>query len=157
MKGSSLGDWADSAIEGISSGDIRIGRWAYEPTSRSPPCWRSYMLVSMSRTIGKVISPTVSAKPGTGPTLIIWWTAGLSGIEAPAIRAIRGLQIPHAITTVVVAMSPLSVRTPVTWPSVTSIPVTSVWAEMVSAPISTAASRIRVPARSESTTPTPGV
>jgi len=42
----------------------------------SPPCWRSYMLVSMSRMIGYEISPTVSAKSGIGPTLIIWWTIG---------------------------------------------------------------------------------
>ena len=48
----------------------------------------------MSRTIGYVISPTVSASIGTGPTLIIWWTAGVSGIAAPAIAAIRGLQTP---------------------------------------------------------------
>ena len=85
---------------------MRIGRWAYEPTSRSPPCWRSYMLVSMSRTIGNSISPTVSANCGTGPTLIIWWTAGVSGIDAPAIRAIRGLQTPQAMTTVSASMSP---------------------------------------------------
>ena len=32
---------------------------------------------------------------GTGPTLIIWWTAGVSGIDAPAIFAIRGLQTPQ--------------------------------------------------------------
>ena len=70
------------------------------------------MFVSMSRTIGNSISPTVVANCGTGPTLIIWWTAGVSGMAAPAIRAIRGLQAPHAMTTVSAAMSPLSVRTP---------------------------------------------
>src|SRR5437016_5442775 len=40
----------------------------------------------MSRMMGYLISPTVSAKSGTGPTLIIWCTAGLSGIEAPDLR-----------------------------------------------------------------------
>ena len=34
---------------------------------------------------------------GTGPTSIIWCTAGVSGIDAPAIRAIRGLQTPQQI------------------------------------------------------------
>ena len=92
VNGSSVGDSADAAIDGMSSASMRIGRWAYEPTSRSPPCWRSYMFVSMSRTIGNLISPTVPANCGTGPTLIIWWTAGVSGIDAPAIRAMRGLQ-----------------------------------------------------------------
>ena len=52
VNGSSVGDSFDSAIEGMSSASIRIARWAYEPTSMSLPCWRSYMLVSMSRTIG---------------------------------------------------------------------------------------------------------
>ena len=46
------------------------------------------------------LAAVVSAKSGTGPTLIIWWTAGVSGIEAPAIRAIRGLHTPQAMTTV---------------------------------------------------------
>ena len=41
VNGSSVGDSADSAIDGMSSASIRIARWAYEPTSRSPPCWRS--------------------------------------------------------------------------------------------------------------------
>ena len=41
VNGSSVGDSFDSAIEGISSASIRIARCAYEPTSRSPPCWRS--------------------------------------------------------------------------------------------------------------------
>ncbi len=115
------------------------------------------MLVSMSRTIGNEISPTVSANCGTGPTLIIWWTAGLSGIDAPAIRAIRGLQTPQAMTTTSASMSPLVVRTVRMRPSTTSRPVTSVPAAIVSAPISTARSRMIVPARSESTTPTDGV
>ena len=48
---------------------------------------------------------------GTGPTSIIWWTAGVSGIEAPAIAAMRGLQMPQAMTTISASMSPSSVRT----------------------------------------------
>ena len=52
VSGSSVGESADSSIEGMSSASITIGRCAYEPTSRSPPCCRSYMFVSMSRTIG---------------------------------------------------------------------------------------------------------
>ena len=65
----------------------------------SLPFWRSYMFVSTSRTIGKKISPGVSSKSGIGPTLIIWWTAGVSGIVAPAMLAMRGLQIPQATNT----------------------------------------------------------
>ena len=52
VNGSSVGESTDSSIEGISSGGTTIGRCAYEPTTMSPPCWRSYMLVSTSRTIG---------------------------------------------------------------------------------------------------------
>jgi hypothetical protein len=111
----------------------------------------------MSRMIGYLISPTVSANSGTGPTLIIWCTAGLRGIAAPAILAIRGLQIPLVITTTSVSMSPLSVRTRRTRPFSTSIPVTSVPGATVSAPIACAFSRIRVPPRRESTVPIPGV
>ena len=40
------------------------------------------------------------AKRGTGPMSIIWWTAGVSGISAPAMRAIAGLQTPQATTTI---------------------------------------------------------
>ena len=64
------------------------------------------MLVSMSRTIGKPTSLVVCSNCGTGPMSIIWWTAGVSGIDAPAIRAMRGLQTPQAMTTVSAAMSP---------------------------------------------------
>ena len=39
----------------------------------------------MSRMIGKEISPGRSASCGIGPTEIIWCTAGVSGIAAPAI------------------------------------------------------------------------
>ncbi len=83
--------------------------------------------------------------------------AGVSGMDAPAIRAIRGLQTPQAMRTVSAVMVPRSVWTPRTWPSTTSMPVTSVPDAIVSAPISVARSRMIVPARSESTTPTPGV
>ena len=111
----------------------------------------------MSRMIGYLISPTVSANSGTGPTLIIWCTAGLSGIAAPAMRAIRGLQIPQVMTTTSVSTSPLSVRTRWTRPCSTSMPVTSVPGATVRAPIACAFSRISVPPRSESTVPIPGV
>ena len=88
---------------------------------------------------------------------IIWWTAGVSGIEAPAIRAIRGLQTPQATTTLSAAMSPWFVLTPVTRPNSTSTPVTSTLPATFSAPRSTAFCRISVPAWRESTIPTPGV
>ena len=65
---------------------------------------------------------------------IIWWTAGVSGIEAPAIFAIRGLQMPQAMTTTSASMSPPSVRTRVTRPSSVSMPVTSTPAATVNAP-----------------------
>ncbi len=76
---------------------------------------------------------------------------------APAIAAIRGLQTPHATTTVSVSMVSSIVWTAATRPSATSMPVTSVRALIDRAPISTAASRMSVPARSESTTPALGV
>ena len=87
------------------------------------------MFVSMSRTIGYSISPLASAKRGTGPMSIIWCTAGVSGIEAPAMRAMRGLQTPQATTTYSASMSPRVVRTRRTRPCSTSIPSTSVLAE----------------------------
>ena len=52
VNGSIVGERALAAIEGMSSASMRIARWAYEPTSKPFPCWRSYMFVSMSRTIG---------------------------------------------------------------------------------------------------------
>ena len=70
------------------------------------------MFVSMSRTIGNSIAPFVSLKCGTGPTSIIWCTAGVSGMLAPAIRAIFGDQTPQQTTTISVAMSPRDVRIP---------------------------------------------
>ncbi len=114
------------------------------------------MLVSMSRTIGYSISPVVVANSGTGPTSIIWWTAGVSGIDAPAMRAMRGLQTPQQIATASARMAPRLVRTPRTRPFSTSIPRISVLGTTVSAPCAWACSRISVPARRESTTPTPG-
>ena len=66
----------------------------------------------MSRTIGKSTAVFDERNRGTGPMSIIWWTAGVSGIEAPAIRAIRGLQTPQQITTNPASTSPRrSVRT----------------------------------------------
>src|ERR1700677_639256 len=119
------------------------------------------MLVSTSRTIGYEISPGVSANSAIGPTLIIWCTHGVSASRAPAIRAILGDQTPQQITTLSVAMQcwpPLAalVVTPRTLPSVTVIPYTSVLGSTEAAPEATARSRISVPARSESTTPTVG-
>ena len=114
------------------------------------------MLRSTSRTIGYSTSPFVLAKRGTGPMSIIWCTAGVSGIRAPAMAAIRGLQQPQAMTTRSASMSPRSVRTRRITPSCTSRPRTSVLAETVT-PASTARSRMIVAARSESTTPAPGV
>ena len=111
----------------------------------------------MSRTIGNEISPGRSASCGIGPTLIIWCTAGVSGMCAPAIAAIRGLQTPQATTTVSVSMSPPSVRTRQMRPCSTSRPVTSTVETTCSAPSSRARSRMMVPARKESTTPTDGV
>ena len=156
VKGNSVGESAASSTEGMSSGSWRIGRCAYEPTSSPVPSCRSYMFVSMSRTIGKSMALLASAKRGTGPMSIIWCTAGVRGIDAPAMRASRGLQTPQQITTTSVAMSPRLVRRPVTRPASTSMPSTSVLADTVSAPSSWACSRMSVPARSESATPTPG-
>src|SRR6266566_1729680 len=53
------------------------------------------MFVSMSRTIGCSMSLLAPAKRGTGPTSIIWCTAGVSGMCAPAIRPTLGLHTPH--------------------------------------------------------------
>ena len=55
VNGNSVGESAASSIDGISSGSWRIGRCAYEPISSPLPSWRSYMFVSMSRTIGNSI------------------------------------------------------------------------------------------------------
>ena len=110
----------------------------------------------MSRTIGNEISPGRSASCGIGPTEIIWCTAGVSGIGAPAILAIFGLHTPQAMTTVSASMSPPVVRTRRIRPCSTSMPVTSTVGTTVSAPSASADSRISVPARSESTTPTDG-
>ena len=111
----------------------------------------------MSRTIGNEISPGRSASCGIGPTLIIWCTAGVSGICAPAIAATAGLHTPQQTTTVSASMSPSLVRTRRMRPCSTSRPVTSTVATTCRAPSSRARSRMMVPARSESTTPTDGV
>ena len=116
----------------------------------------------MSRTIGKEISPSVPDSCGQGPTLIIWCTAGVSGMLMPAMSPIFGLHTPQAITTCSASMSPPLVRTrlirrrPSAVSSVSS-PVTSTVGTTVRAPDSSAFSRMIVPARSESTTPTDGV
>ena len=157
MNGSSVGESDASSIDGISSGSWRIGRCAYEPTSSPCPSWRSYMFVSMSRTIGYSIALFDDRNRGTGPTSIIWCTAGVSGIDAPASRAMRGLQTPHAITTSSASTSPRLVRTRRTRPSSTSIAFTSVFANTANAPDACARSRMIVPKRSESTTATDGV
>ena len=110
----------------------------------------------MSRTIGYSIIPVVSAKRGAGPMSIIWWTIGVSGIDAPAFWAISGLHTPHAITTRSASKSPRVVPTRRTRPLSTSIRSTSVLADTF-IPASIARSRMSVPALSESTTPAPGV
>jgi hypothetical protein len=157
VKGNSVGDSAADSIDGISSGSWTIERWAYEPISRLVPSWRSYMNTSMSRTIGNSIARELFSNRGTGPTSIIWCTIGTSGMCAPAMRARSGLQTPHAMTTVSVSIVPFEVSTRRMRPPSTSIPSTSVFASTVSPPDSTPRSRMIVPARSESTTPTPGV
>ena len=96
----------------------------------SLPFWRSYMFVSTSRMIGYSISPGVSAKSGIGPTLIIWCTAGVSGIDAPAMRAMRGLQTPQATNSVSPRRRPCRCARALTRPLTTSMPVTSVLAEV---------------------------
>ena len=99
VNGNSVGDSAASSTEGISSGSCRIERCAYDPISRPTPSWRSYISTSMSRTMGNSIAFVERSNRGTGPTSIIWWTSGVSGIRAPASSATFGLQTPHAITT----------------------------------------------------------
>ena len=72
------------------------------------------------------------------------------------MRASFGLHTPQAMTTISVSMSPSVVRTRRTEPASTSIPRTSVFAKTESLPDSCPRSRMIVPARSESTTPTDG-
>ena len=115
----------------------------------------------MSRTIGKEISPSRSASWGHGPTETIWCTAGVSAMRTPAMSPIFGLQTPHAITTYSASIVPWSVCTrrilrPCSVSS-TSRPVTSTFGATVSTPLASAFSRMIVPARRESTTPTDGV
>ena len=80
------------------------------------------MNTSMSRTIGNSIALEVASKRGTGPTSIIWWTAGVSGMCAPAIFASIGLQTPQAITTVSASIVPRDVWTRLMRPCSTSMP-----------------------------------
>ena len=72
----------------------------------------------MSRTIGKVISPSVPASCGHGPTLIIWCTAGISGRLTPAMSAILGLHTPQAMTTVSASIVAAGGARPLMRPSV---------------------------------------
>jgi hypothetical protein len=72
------------------------------------------------------------------------------------MRAILGLQTPQAMTTVSASMRPWVVSTARMRPSTTSMPVTSTFGTVVRAPFSTARSRMMVPARRLSTTPTVG-
>ncbi len=116
----------------------------------------------MSRTIGKEISPSLSASCGHGPTLIIWCTAGVSGMLMPAMSPSLGLHTPAAMTTVFgldVAAGRAHAGDPAR--AVGAVlgvePVTSTVGTTVSSPVARARSRMIVPARSESTTPTPGV
>jgi hypothetical protein len=110
----------------------------------------------MSRMMGKLISPGRSASTSHGPTEIIWCTAGVSGMWAPASRAIFGLHTPQAMTTVSASIRPWFVSTARIRPSTTSRPVTSTLGTVVRAPRWTARSRMSVPARRLSTTPTVG-
>ena len=157
VNGNSVGESAAASSEGISSGSWTIERCAYDPISRLVPSWRSYMNTSMSRTIGNSIARELCSNRGTGPTSIIWCTIGTSGMCAPAIRAISGLHTPQAITTVSASIVPFVVSTRRIRRPSTPRPSTSVLASTLSAPAPTALSRMIVPARSESTTPTPGV
>ncbi len=70
-----------------------------------------------------------------GPTSIIWCTAGVSGMWAPAISAIRGLHTPQAMTTYSVSIRPWSVTTARTRPPSVSMSSTSTPAKLASAPL----------------------
>jgi len=98
----------------------------------------------------------VPANRPIGPTLIIWCTAGVSASRAPASAATLVDHTPQQITTFSVAISPLLVTTPVTRSPTVVMSSTSAPESTLSAPDAWACSRIRVPARSESTTPTVG-
>ncbi len=98
----------------------------------------------------------VPANRPIGPTLIIWCTVGVSASRAPASAATFGDHTPQQITTFSVAISPLLVTTPVTRSAAVVMSSTSAPEITVSAPAAWACSRISVPARSESTTPTVG-
>ena len=98
----------------------------------------------------------VPANSAIGPTLIIWCTVGVSASRAPAIRATRADHTPQQTTTLAVSISPEIVAIPRTRSPVTLMPRTSAPDAAVSEPDARACSRISVPARSESTTPTVG-
>ncbi len=115
-----------------------------------------HALVDAPRTIGYSISPALSPKSSIGPTLTIWCTTGVSGTVAPAMRAMRGLQTPQQITAAPHSTRPDVVSTPLTRPLRLRKPVTSVFARISRAPMAMASSRIKVPARNESTTPVRG-
>src|SRR5579875_914248 len=102
------------------------------------------------------MAPGVPANSAIGPTLIIWCTTGVSARRAPAIRATRGDHTPQQMTTFSHRISPAVVTIPRTRPPDTVTSVTSTPDATVSAPAACACSRISVPARSESTTPTVG-
>ena len=88
---------------------------------------------------------------------IIWCTAGVSGIDAPAMRASFGLQTPQAMTTISVSMSPPVVRTRAD-ASALDVDAEHLGVREHREPRrrSWPRSRMIVPARSESTTPTDG-
>ncbi|MEZ5271956.1 MAG: hypothetical protein R2694_06560 [Ilumatobacteraceae bacterium] len=116
----------------------------------------------MSRMIGKASSLLLSTSTSIGPTSAIWCTAGVSGIVAPAMAAMRGLHTPQAMATYSHSMRPLLVTTAVTLgrpPGTGSVSMssTSVLANTWRAPLATASSRMDVPDASESTTLTLGV
>ena len=71
------------------------------------------------------------------------------------MAAIWRLQHPHAMTTYSASIVPWSVTTALMRPSSTVRSLTSTLAKDCSAPISMAFSRMSVPARRESHTPTP--
>ena len=60
---------------------------------------------------GRRSRPRGRPAAGTGPTLIIWCTAGVSGMLTPAMSPILGIHTPQAMTTVSASMSPPLVQT----------------------------------------------
>ncbi len=98
------------------------------------------------------------SKRGTGPTSIIWWTAGVSGICAPAISAMIGDQTPQAMTTYSASTVPSVVSTRrIRPPSTPSAGHFGVRGDVRAPSADGACSRQSVPNWRESQTPTPGV